>query len=188
MKTTTFCLLLVASACVFTTAQAQTGETHPRSAIATAPTVNLREASSETGRLMPRNIEWDYSIPLNKTYEQLNAKQLAAVRALYETIPDTDEPPFPLKGIKPIYNVVNKAQQRLQARGELIMSVTVGPDGKAIKVEDYGTNNRPEMTKFAADILLLTEYKPAVCAGHPCTMQFPFRVMLRGQASNYVQH
>jgi hypothetical protein len=180
--------LLIAAALVCTAARAQTGETHPRSAVANAPTINLREASSETGRLMPRNIAWESKIPLNKTYEQLTPAQKDELRAMYVSLAPEDEPPFPLKGIKPIYNAINKAQLRIQARGELNMTVTVGPDGKATKVADFGTNNRPELTTFAADVLLMTEYKPAVCSGKPCSMEFPFNVRLRGQASNYPQH
>jgi len=186
MKTIHTCLLL-AAACVFSTAQAQVRDTAARSATAAAPTLNLHESSSETGRLMARNIEWDSKIPLNKTYDQLTPKQLEELRAMYVNIAPGDEPPYPIKGIKPIYAAINKAQLRIQARGELIMTVTVGPHGKATKVADYGKNNRPEMTTFAADVLLMTQYKPAVCNGTPCTMQFPFSVKLRGEASIYPQ-
>jgi hypothetical protein len=190
MNTPKLLLALAVSACVFANAhaQAQARETAPRSAVASAPTINLREASESTGRLFPRNIHWDSKIPLNKTYGQLTAEQIAALRDMYESIPDYEEPPFPLEGIRPIYNAVNKAQLRIQATGELNMSVTVGPDGKATKVVDYGKNNRPEITQFAADVLLLTKYKPALCKGVPCTMSFPFHVKLQGQSTNLVAH
>jgi len=35
------------------------------------------------------------------------------------------------------------------------------------------------MTKFESSVLLLTKFKPAVCAGKPCKMQFPFRFKFR---------
>jgi len=91
-----------------------------------------------------------------------------------------DEPPFPVDGMKPIFNAVKKAQYKLKARGELNLAVTVGPDGKATKVEDFGSTNKPEMTEFAGSVLLMTKFKPAVCNGKPCAMQFPFRLRLPG--------
>ena len=60
------------------------------------------------------------------------------------------------------------------------MAVTVGPDGKATKVEDYGGVRNLEMSGFAQALLLLTEYKPATCKGVPCTMQFPFVLQMKG--------
>jgi hypothetical protein len=33
----------------------------------------------------------------------------------------------------------------------------------------------PEMTQFAASVLLLTKFKPAICGGQPCKMDYPFR-------------
>ena len=32
----------------------------------------------------------------------------------------------------------------------------------------------PEMAKAAASIILLSKFKPAVCKGEPCKMEFPF--------------
>ena len=37
----------------------------------------------------------------------------------------------------------------------------------------------PEVTRVAASVLMLFKHKPAVCAGRPCAMQFPFEVNLR---------
>jgi len=89
-------------------------------------------------------------------------------------------PPFPSEGIKPIFNAVKKAQRILQARGRLDMKVTVGPDGKAIKVEDFGTVRTGQMTETTQQVLLLTTYKPGMCNGTPCTMQFRFTQQLGG--------
>ena len=37
----------------------------------------------------------------------------------------------------------------------------------------------PEITRVAASVLMLSKFKPAVCAGRPCAMQFPLEVNLR---------
>jgi hypothetical protein len=98
---------------------------------------------------------------------------------MYEALPEGDEPPFPEKGIKPIFSAIKKAQRIRQARGELIMAVTVGPDGVATKVEELGNVYDLQMTELAQQVLLLTKYKPAVCSGKPCTMKFKFTQKLK---------
>jgi hypothetical protein len=35
----------------------------------------------------------------------------------------------------------------------------------------------PEMTKFAASVLLLTRFKPAICGGQKCRMDFPLKYL-----------
>jgi hypothetical protein len=183
MNTYKLCLLLALGAGSLTVAQAQTAGSPslstPQSSIA-LPQQVLHEASSDTGSLMPKALVWNSSIPLNKTYEQLSPKQKADFLALYESMAPGDEPPFPLEGMKPIFNAVKKVQFKLKARGELNLAVTVGPDGKATKVEDYGATDKHEMADFASSVLLMTKFKPAICNGKPCAMQFPFRLRLTG--------
>jgi hypothetical protein len=180
MKTYKLCFLVAVSACAFSTAQAQAPETAPRSATAVAPTRVLNEATSETGSLLKKEVKWTSTIPLNKTYGELTPEQKADFHAMYASLKPGDEPPFPVKGMKPIVNAINKGHALAMARGEVNMAVTVGPDGKATKVADYGKTNDREMTEFVASVLLMTKYKPALCAGSPCTMDFPFKLTLNG--------
>ena len=181
MNSYKYCLLLAVSACVFTNAQAQTlpRETAPRSSTAIANTRNINSASQETGTIIKKDIRWDSKIPLDKTYGELTPEQKAELHAMYEKLAPGDEPPFPADGIKPIFSAIKKAQRILQARGELNMAVTVGPDGKASQVEDLGGVYNIQMTEIAQQALLLTKYKPAVCNGSPCTMKFKFTQKLK---------
>lgn len=180
MKNSKYPLMVAVSALVFTNAWAQVRETAPSSGNAVAPTRYYNSATSSTGSILKKDIRWDSKIPLNKTYDQLTAEQKAALNKMYETLGPADEPPFPSEGIKPIFNAVKKAQRILQARGRLDMKVTVGPDGKAIKVEDFGTVRTGQMTETTQQVLLLTTYKPGMCNGTPCTMQFRFTQQLGG--------
>jgi hypothetical protein len=180
MKTYQFCLLLAVSTCAFATAQAQQGETHPSSATASGRTTVVNEATSETGTLLPKRVKWTSPIPLTGSYERLSQEQKAQFHAMYESLAPGDEPPFPEKGMKPIISAINKGHSLLMARGELNMAVTVGPDGKATKVADFGKTNNPEMVEFVAQVLLMTPFKPAVCSGKPCAMDFPFKLTLNG--------
>jgi hypothetical protein len=36
------------------------------------------------------------------------------------------------------------------------------------------------MTKFAGTVLMMTKFKPAMCAGKPCESQFPLHLKLSG--------
>lgn len=74
--------------------------------------------------------------------------------------------------MKSILDVVRKGQEKLLVTGKLYLVATVEPNGKVSTVKAYGSPN-PEMAKFASEVLLLTKFKPAVCGGRPCRMDFP---------------
>ena len=171
--------MIAVAALSFTDAWGQVPETHPRSATASANSRNYNSATQSTGTIIKKDIKWNSKIPLDKTYDQLTPEQKAELHGMYEGLPEGDEPPFPENGIKPIFSAIRKAQRVLQARGELNMAVTVGPDGTATKVEDRGGVYNVQMTELAQQVLLLTRYKPAVCKGQPCTMQFRFTQKLK---------
>jgi len=180
MKTNKLCLLIAVSAGLFVNAEAQQRETAASSATAIAPTRNFNEATQDTGTIIRKDIKWRSKIPLDKTYGQLTPEQRDALHAMYESLAPGDEPAFPEEGIKPIFDIVKKAQHILQARGELNMAVTVGPDGKATKVESFGNVYNIQMNEITQQVLLLTKYKPALCKGSPCTSQFRFTQKLKG--------
>ena len=181
MKTQTFSLFLaftfLASGQVH--AQATDAEMPARMGGQRAPTRTYSSSTQSTGTIIRKGIRWESRIPLNKTYAQLTPAQKEILHAQYENIAPGDEPPFPEKGIKPIFNAISNAQHILQARGELNMTVTVGPDGNAIQVEDFSNVHNAQMREALQNALMLTKYKPAVCNGAPCTMQFKFTQSLK---------
>lgn len=148
----------------------------------TGPVRLTNEATSTTGTIIKRDLEWSSKIPLNKTYQQFSESEKAEFHALYESMPPGDEPPFPAEGLRPVFNSIKKGQQIVRARGRLNMVVNVDAAGKAVDVVDLGGvggANALEMTRFAGSVLLMTKFKPAVCAGKPCKSQFPFILDLR---------
>ena len=165
MNTYRSCLLAAVTAFAFHSAQAQSP--------------NWTPAGSSTGTILKQEIRWTSKFPLNKPYEEFTPEQKAELHKMYEGLPPSDEPPFPAEGIKPIFTAIKNAQRVLQARGQLDMKVTVGPDGKAIKVEDVGSVKAGQMTEIAKQALMQTTYKPAMCSGQPCTMQYRFTQMLK---------
>lgn len=50
----------------------------------------------------------------------------------------------------------------------------VGADGKVTEVKAIGSPGA-EMVQYAGAVLILTKFKPAVCSGRPCRMEFPLR-------------
>ena len=165
MNTYRSCLLAAVSALAFHSAQAQSPNWSP--------------ATGSTGTILKQDIRWNSKIPLNKTYGEFTPGEKAELHKMYESLAPGDEPPFPAEGIKPIFTAIKNAQRVLQARGQIDMKVTVGPDGKAIKVEDVGSVAAGKMTELAQQVLLQTTYKPAVCNGQPCTMQYRFTQKLK---------
>lgn len=181
MKTHAFTLLVAVSvlASGHAHAQATSAEMPGRMTGQQAPTRNYGSATQSTGTILKKGIRWESKVPLNKTYAQLTPEQKEILHAQYENIAPGDEPPFPEKGIKPIFNAISNAQHILQARGDLSMTVTVGPDGKAVQVEDFSNVYNAQMREALQNALMLTKYKPAMCNGAPCTMQFKFTQSLK---------
>jgi hypothetical protein len=178
MKTRTLLLLMI-SGLACGAAHAQLGKTEH--GIPDAPTLLTNVPTTSTGTLLKKRLRWTSPIPLNKTWEQLTPEQQAEFRAMYASIPDANEPPFPIKGLKPVFSAIQKGQDVMQARGELDFAVTVGPDGKATYVEsrqELGGPNAREMSNYVASVLMMAKYKPALCAGQPCAMEFPFKLKL----------
>ena len=133
----------------------------------------IKEAMPRTGSHIRLNIiESKGGIALNQKYAELSAQDRGKLHTLWESIPDGDEPPFPAKGLKPIHDAVYKAQQQLLVEGPLTLIATVNPQGKVDSVKVINSPS-PEMTKFAASLVALTEFKPAICGGTPCQMDFP---------------
>lgn len=115
-----------------------------------------------------------FQIPLNKRYNELSVEERVILHKAWEGIPDGDEPPFPTNGLRPIYKAVIDAQSKLGVEGELHLIATVDARGDVVEVKAYGSPS-PEITQFAATVILKTKFKPAVCGGQPCRMDFPFR-------------
>ena len=165
MNTYRSCLLAAVSAFAIHSAQAQSPNWSP--------------ATGSTGTILKQEIRWNSKIPLDKTYGELTPEQKAELHKMYELLKPGDEPPFPAEGIKPIFTTIKKAQRVIQARGQIDMKVTVGPDGKAVDVEDRSTIGESQMTDVAKQVLMQTRYKPAICNGEPCTMQYRFTQKLK---------
>ena len=141
------------------------------------PQYTLKRAPAP-GSLNTRTGATSPDLPLNRRYAQLTEGEKAIVRGWYEPLKPGDEPPYPAAGLKPIVEGLVKAQQRLLVEGELFLVATVDSQGHVAAVKAYKTPD-PEMTKLVATILVETPFKPAVCDGQPCRMDFPMRQVFK---------
>jgi hypothetical protein len=114
-------------------------------------------------------------LPFDKPYADLTEDQKTVVRSQYEPMLVGDEPPYPITGLGPVYKAIGAAQQRLLVEGRITLVVDVDSRGNATSVTAYGDPD-PRMTKFLTRLVLLEKYKPAICQGTPCAMQFPFNI------------
>jgi hypothetical protein len=135
---------------------------------------SIKQDEPSTGSTISREIVIAGTVPFDKRYSELTVEQRRIVKSQYERMGDADEPPFPVNGLRPIYLMLASGQQELRVNGPLTIFVEVDSKGRATKVSILQSPN-PAMAKFAASVLLQEKYKPALCNGIPCTMEFPFR-------------
>jgi hypothetical protein len=135
----------------------------------------IKDPTYSIGSKMRRDIAYGFAVPAQKTYGEFDEDEKRTVKAGFGPMAANDEPPYPANGLKPIYTMMYQAQQRARLEGELFMIVQVGADGKGQSVSVVSSPS-PDMTKFAAHVVMQAQYKPAVCDGKPCEMPYPFRM------------
>lgn len=116
-------------------------------------------------------------VPLNLRWEQLNEAQKAVVRGWYVDMPEGDEPPYPRAGLRPVFEAVWRGQQRMLETGDLMVVATVDGRGEVQEVQAFGTPNKA-LIDYISRVVIQTQFKPAVCGGTPCRMDFPLKVQL----------
>jgi len=167
-KITLTCLLLAAAAA----ANAQSE----------AATFNLKSAEEHTGSHIKRDVGHNSRLPFDKSYNELTPEQQSIVKSNYETMGPGDEPPYPVKGLAPLYRAASQAVSARHEHGLLEMSVVVGADGEGKSVKVYQTPDQ-ETAKAVAIAMMHEKYKPALCKGQPCEQEF----LLKANLSKQVQ-
>jgi hypothetical protein len=110
-------------------------------------------------------------VPVNVTYQELSEAEKAKIRANYDSMPAADEPPFPKAGLAPIWEAVTDQRHTSNQVGDVVVVASVDKDGIVREVAVYNTTSN-NMTRLISTALAATEFKPAVCDGTPCAMDF----------------
>ena len=125
------------------------------------------------GSNVPRNIATGLRISPDKKYDELSDEEKKIVRSVYDSLPDTDEPPFPLNGLKSIYQQVHSLQQATLVSGVLSIDVMIASTGQPESVSIYKSPDK-DMARYVAIALMNTKFKPGKCNGVPCKMAYRF--------------
>lgn len=134
----------------------------------------LKEDAPTTGSMLKRNT-LESNFPFNKKYHELSQDEKEIVHCDYENIAEGDEPPYPANGLTELYSKVAKAQQYLALKGTLLMVADVSSLGEVENIAVYSSPD-PDMTRIASLALLEEKFKPAICGGKTCRMQYIFRM------------
>jgi hypothetical protein len=118
------------------------------------------------------------SLPLDKSYAELDDEQKEAFRSFYPMLEDGNEPPYPVNGQEPVFRFLMKAAGKLRTRGFLALDVLVDGEGKAKSVTVIHSPSE-DLARLATQMVMEEKYKPAVCSGRPCAMVFPYSVMIK---------
>lgn len=133
----------------------------------------LRESEARAGSHLRRDAGAVAAIVSGKRYAELGGEEKRALRAAYDSLGADDEPPFPLNGMARIQKSIREVQARSAEKGLLRMAVKVDSKGDASAVEILSSPGE-KTSKFAALVLMAEKYKPALCRGLPCGMEFPY--------------
>jgi len=131
------------------------------------------QARPDTGSRIRREVVKLF-IPAEKSYDELTPDQKAKFRAQFSNLADSDEPSYPLAGLRPLAeNIVLALADGPVGKGTLFMTVHVDEQGEAQSTAVYETPDS-RVSKEVAAVLMKVRYKPARCNGKPCSSEFPF--------------
>ena len=136
-------------------------------------TIPITQARPTTGSLIRRELP-KLIIPATDPYDKLTPEQRRAFRALFTNLAEGDEPAYPIDGLLPIGNSLALAlADGAIGEGDLFLTVNVDEKGEPQSTSVYATPSQ-RISKETATILMKIKYKPATCAGKPCSSEFPF--------------
>lgn len=133
------------------------------------------QARPDTGsRIRRQNL--NMYIEAEAPYGQLTPQQLAQFRGMFAGLAEADEPAYPEKGLRPVADaLLFSLADGTISEGRLFLMVKVDAQGEPTAVDVFETPSS-RMSKEAATVLMKTRFKPGVCAGKPCSSEFPFIV------------
>ena len=121
------------------------------------------------------------ALPYDRSYEQLSPEQKGVVRAQYDSVGLNDEPPYPKYGLSDVADAVARMPRRESLEGEVILTVSVDERGNAKSVSIYKTPD-PKLSNVVAATLTRTRFKPGLCEGRPCAMDYVFKYYFKVSA------
>ena len=144
---------------------------------AAMPRYSLRQDMAPVGSNIPRTVMRDSLLPFDRTWQELTPEQRLVMKSHYEAMAESDEPPFPLRGLRVIYTLIETVARHTGDRGPVVMNLSVDSQGQVASVAVIQSPSK-EYTQGLARALLQVNFKPALCDGQACRMDFPVRADL----------
>lgn len=116
--------------------------------------------------------------PLDRAYNRFTEQEKQAFKDLYQPMQPGDEPPFPEQGLQPVIKKLSYAISRMKVEGEVTLHITVNAEGEATQFQIYQASSQ-QAAELVAHVFSQTKFKPAICDGKPCQMDFPFYTNLK---------
>lgn len=156
------------------------GRLPDRAAEATLPKTRytLKQDRPYTGTSIARDVARGIPVPPTLGYDKLSAEEQESVKRWFPALAPGDEPPYPLNGPASFYKTVQRIVSATRQQGEIRVYVLVGKDGKLVNVRAIGLDD-PAVRKAVSIAAGMLQYKPALCAGQPCEMMYPYSLALR---------
>ncbi len=112
------------------------------------------------------------AVPPWKGYAQLTPDEKSVVRAGYGALGAGDEPPYPLAGTQAIIRAIHRDAAPAGRESTVHVVARVSADGTVEHV-DVRSAPYPAMGQRLASMLKKSAFKPAMCKGEPCAMEYP---------------
>lgn len=141
----------------------------------------VKQSTPSEGSRIRKPIVVAGNIPLDKRYADLTSAQKDILKSVYEKMGDGDEPPFPEKGLMPLYKALANAHEslQLQFKGPVTMYVEVDSHGNPGALQLIEAPDQ-QIGQAVANIMAEQKFKPALCNGTPCRMKYVFHAELVG--------
>lgn len=152
--------------------------THPLHAQVAAPEYGVRLESAATGSSVRRYNLAPSPVPINRSFSELSAEERDTVRLWFESLKTSEEPPYPVEGLRPIYAAISRAQQFILTWGRLKARAWIDVTGNVDRIEFFELPD-PRLREVVTATLFPMKFKPALCAGRPCEMEFPIDVTFK---------
>lgn len=145
-----------------------------------SPQAAPRIGAPRSAPLIRRDMHGVASPALNKRYALLSEQEKRAAREEYDGMMPGDEPPFALHGLGHIRQLLLLVKDNAAEQGRLSMVVKVNSRGEVSAIEVLRSPSKL-VTTIAARALMAEKFKPGICRGVPCAMEFAYRVNLSGE-------
>jgi hypothetical protein len=112
--------------------------------------------------------------PMDKSYSQMTKSQQQGIRDEYPLLHDTDEPPYLTRGPQSSVDRITRFHSAEDLPGGLLdIRAQIDANGNATAFYVISSPD-PKLSNFVASMLMKEKFKPGVCAGQPCTMEFHY--------------